>query len=73
MVLCTIPLNPDAGPPVADFMNGNVTQWSVMIRNLTTENPNELRLMDVESALRIVDYNGLTRDKIHFNTQPGIQ
>ena len=72
MVLCTIPLNPDAESPVADYMNGNVTQWNVMIRNLTAENPNELRLMDVERALRMVDHGALPRDCIHFNTQPGI-
>ena len=58
---------------MADYMNGNVTQWSVMIRHLTAENPNELRLMDVENALRMVDHGALTRDVIHFNTQPGIQ
>ena len=27
--------------------------------------------MDVESALRMVDHGALTRDGIHFNTQPG--
>ena len=49
VVLCTIPLNPDAGSPVADYMNRKVTKWNVMIRNLTAENPSELRLMDVET------------------------
>ena len=44
-----------------------------MVRNLTAENPSELRLMDVESALKMVDHGALTRDGIHFNTQPGIQ
>ena len=73
MVLCTIPLNPDAGSPVADYMNGNVTQWNVMIRNLTAESPNELRLMDVKNSLRRVDHGALTRNGIHFNTQPGKQ
>ena len=73
VVLCTIPLNPDAGSTVADFVNGNVTQWTVMIRNLTTENPNELRLMDVKNTLRIVDHGALTNHGIHFNTQPEIQ
>ena len=58
---------------MADYMNGNVTQWSVMIRHLTAENLNELRLMDVENALRMLDHGALTRDNIHFNTQPGIQ
>ena len=57
---------------MADYMNGNVTKWNAMIRNLTAENPNELRLMDVESALRMVDHGALTRDGIHFNTQPEI-
>ena len=28
VVLCTIPQNPKVGTPVADFMNGNVTQWT---------------------------------------------
>ena len=54
-------------------MNGNVTQWNVMIRNLITGNPNELRLMDVESKLRMVDIGALKKDGRHFNTQPGIQ
>ena len=44
-----------------------------MIRDLTAENPNELRLMDVESALGMVDHSALMRDGIHFNTQSGIQ
>ena len=56
VVLCTIPLNPDAESPVVDFMKGNVTQSNVMIRNLTTGNPNELRLTDVENTLRMVDH-----------------
>ena len=71
--MCTIPLNSDAGSSVADIMNGNLTQWNVMIRNMTTEDPNELRLMDAESALRMVNHSALMRDVIHFNTQPGIQ
>ena len=54
-------------------MNGNITQWNVMIRNLTTGNPNELRLMDVENTLRMVDHGALTKDGIHPNYQPGIQ
>ena len=73
VVLCTNSLNPDAGSPVVDFMNRNVTQWNVMIRNLTTGNPNELRLMEVENTLRMVDHGALTKDGIHFNTQPGVQ
>ena len=44
-----------------------------MVKNLTAENPSELRLMAVESALRMVDHGALTRDSIHFNTQSGIQ
>ena len=64
LVLCTIPLNADAGSPVANFMKRNVTQWKVMIKNLTTGNPNELRLMDV---------GALTKYGIHFKTQSGIQ
>ena len=55
--LCTIPRNTDAGLPIADL----------------TENPNELRLMDFKNALRMLDHGALTRDGIHFNTQPGIQ
>ena len=35
VVLCTISFN-----PVADYMNGNLTQWNVVIRNLIAENPN---------------------------------
>ena len=55
--LFTIPRNTDAGSPIADL----------------TENPNELRLMDFKNALRMLDHGALTRDGIHFNTQPGIQ
>ena len=44
-----------------------------MIRNLTTGNHNELRLMDVANTLRMVDHGALTKDGIHFNTRPGIQ
>ena len=40
---------------------------------LPTENPNELRLMDVESTLSMVDHGALRRDGIDFNTQPGIK
>ena len=73
VVLCTIPLNPDAGSLVVDFMNGYVTQRNVMIGKLTTEEPNELRLMDAGSALSMVDHSALTRDGIHFKTQRGIK
>ena len=73
VVLCTIPLNPDAGSPVADFMKGNVTQWNVMIRNLTTGNPNELRLMDVESTLRMADHGALTKQKMVYILIPSLE
>ena len=56
VVSCTIHLNPDAGLPIADFMNGNLTRWNIMVMILIAENPNELRLMDIESALRMVDH-----------------
>ena len=71
MVLCTIPQNPEVGTPVADFMNGNVTWWNEMTRSLVRSNPSELRLMDLENMLRMVDHLALTRDGIHFNTQQG--
>ena len=73
VVLCTIPRNPDSGSPVAGYMNGKVTKWNVMARNLTAENPSDLRLMDVESALRMVDHGALTKNGIQLKTQPGIQ
>ena len=41
VVLCTIPQNPLVGTTVADFMNGNVTRWNEMIRNLVRNNPVE--------------------------------
>ena len=72
VVLCTIPQNPEVGTPVvADFMNGNVTRWNKMVRNLIRSNPGELRLMDLENALRTTDHLALTRDGIHFNTLQG--
>ena len=71
VVLCTIPQNPEVGTPAADFMNGNVTQWNDMIRSLVRSNPSELRLMDLENMLRMIDHLALTRDGIHFNTQQG--
>ena len=71
MVLCTIPQNPLVGTTVADFMNGNVTRWNEMIRNLLRNNPGELRLLDLENTLRMIDHIALTRDGIHFNTQRG--
>ena len=64
VVLITIPQNPD-------FMNGNATRWNEMIRSLVRSNPSELRLMDLENMLRMVDHLALTRDGIHFNTQQG--
>ena len=36
--LCTIPLSPDAGSPITNFMNGNATQWNTMIRNTIAAN-----------------------------------
>ena len=69
VVLCTIPQNPLVGTTVADFMNGNVTRWNEMIRNLVRTNPGELRLLDHENTLRMIDHIALTRDGIHFNTQ----
>ena len=71
VVLCTIPQNPLVGTTVADFMNGNVTRWNEMIRNLVGNNPGELRLLDLENMLRMIDHIALTRDGIHFNTQRG--
>ena len=71
VVLRTIPQNPLVGTTVADFMNGNVTRWNEMIRSLVRNNPGELRLLDLENTLRMIDHIALTRDGIHFNTQPG--
>ena len=71
VVLSTIPQNPEVGTPVADFMNGNVTRWNEMTRGLVRSNPGELRLMDLENMLRMIDHLALTRDGIHFNTQQG--
>ena len=71
VVLCTIPQNPLMGITVADFMNGNVTRWNEMIRNLVRNNPGELRLLDIENTLRMIDHVALTKDGIHFNTQRG--
>ena len=71
VVLCKIPQNPEMGTPVADFMNGNVTRWNEMTRGLVRSNPSELRLMDLENTLHMIDHLMLTRDGIHFNTQQG--
>ena len=71
VVLCTIPQNPLVGTTVTDFMNGNVTRWNEMIRNLVGNNPGELRLLDLENMLRMIDHIALTREGIHFNTQRG--
>ena len=71
VVLCTIPQNPLVGTVVADFMNGNVTRWKEMIRSLVRNNPGELRLLDLENMLRMIDHIALTRDREHFNTQRG--
>ena len=62
VVLWAIPQNPELGPPVADFMNGNVNRWNEIIRNLVRSNPDELRLIDLENTLSV------TRDRIPFNT-----
>ena len=69
VVLCTIPQNPLVSTVVADFMNGNVTRWNEMIRSLVRNNPGELRLLDLENMLRMIDHIALTRDGIHFDTQ----
>ena len=71
VVLCTIPQKPLMGTTVADFMNGNVTRWNEMIRNLVRSNPGELRLLDLENTLRMIDHVALTKDGIYFNTQRG--
>ena len=71
VILCTIPLNPMVGTMVADFMNGNVTRWNEMTRTLVRNNPGELRLLDLENMLRMIDHIALTRDGVHFNTQRG--
>ena len=71
VVLCTIPQNPMVGTLVADFMNGNVTRWNEMTRGLVRSNPGELRHMDLENMLRMIDHLALTRDGIHFNIQRG--
>ena len=43
VALCNTLLSPDAGSPIADFMNGNVTRWNTMARNLIADNSNELK------------------------------
>ena len=68
VVLCMIPQKPEVGTPVTHIMNGNVTRWNGMVRNLITSNPCELRLMDLENTLRMTDHLALTRDGMHFNT-----
>ena len=42
-----------------------------MTRGLVRNNPGELRLMDLENLLRMIDHLALTRDGIHFNTHQG--
>ena len=71
VILCTIPPNPLVGTIVADFMNGNVTRWNEMTRSLVRNNPGELRLLDLENMLRMIDHIALTKDGVHFNTQRG--
>ena len=62
------PVTPEVGTAVADFLNGNVTRWNKMIRSLVRSNPSELRLIDLENMLRMIDHLALTRDCIHLNT-----
>ena len=69
VVLCTQPQKLEVGPPVADFKNGKVTRWNEMTRSLVRSNPSELRFMDLENMLRMIDHLALTRDGKHFNTQ----
>ena len=52
-------------------MNGDVTRWNDMTRNLVTSNRSDLRLMDLENTLRMIDHLALTRDEIHFNAAQG--
>ena len=52
-------------------MNGKVTRWNEMTCTLVRNNPSELRHMDLENMLRMIDHLALTRDGIHFNTQEG--
>ena len=42
-----------------------------MTRSLVRSNPSELRLMDLENMLRMINHLALTRDGINFNTQQG--
>ena len=63
--MCTVPQKPEVGTPVAEFLNGNVTRRNEMIRNLIRSNPGELRLMDLESKLRMTDHLALAGDRIH--------
>ena len=42
-----------------------------MTRSLMRSNPSELRLMNFENMLRMIDHLALSRDGIHFNTQQG--
>ena len=71
VLLCIIPLNPEVGTPVADFMNGNVTRRNDMTRNLVRRYPSELRLMDLKNTLRMTDHLALTRYGIPLNTAQG--
>ena len=71
VVLCTIPLSLDAGSSIAEFINGIETRWIEMVRKLIAEIPDELKVMDFENALQMVDHRALTRSGTHFNTQQG--
>ena len=52
-------------------MNGNVTRWNEMTSSLVRNNSGELRLLDLENMLRMIDHIAPTRDGVHFNTQQG--
>ena len=62
VVLFTVSQNQDVGIPVFNFMNGSVARWNEMIRNLVRSIPDELRLMDRESTLRMTDHLALIRE-----------
>ena len=73
VVLSTSPFRPDAGSAIAELMNMDLAPWIEMVGNLVAENPSELRLMEIENTLRMVDHHALARDGMLFNTQQGIQ
>ena len=73
VIVCTTPLNPDAGSSIPDFLNGMVTWWNGMVKRLIAKNANGLRLMIVENAIQMVDRRALPKNGIHFNTQQSSQ